>query len=486
MYLNKIILSVFVFLFLTIAVNGQEQLGDILSCYNSNGASCGAIVKLSDNGTRIVYSDVGHLNHTKIDIGFKIIVQDFYNEEWTTNDELQFGTKDVFYVALDVSGDGNTIASSYYEVEDEEDTIDLAQLTILDYSNNSWSQDISNYQPSRNSTNPDIDIQLDSSGLKMIIGSAGCNSPFNDIAFLTKDNQEWKSVEKSWNTGEIGSSLGMSAHNNSIISSAHRFDCNLFGKSGKAVLIDFDSKNVIHEFNGLHPEHQFGIVVAMSGDGNTIAIVAANSHHLGESYQVYAYRLIEGQWQQIGEAISGFNYHYISKFGLDLSYNGNRLAIGSINYQYTSSIPSRARLYEYKTGNWYQVQNEIVSDDNNDNHTGFSVSLSASGNILAVGEPWKIISGTPQGQVRVFEFPPFTSNTNDVDGSLSLYPNPTSGTLFIQSDNLINSIKIFDIMGQEVYSGVEKQFDLTEFPSGTYLLFYSIGGKKGWERIMKL
>jgi hypothetical protein len=59
------------------------------------------------------------------------------------------------------------------------------------------------------------------------------------------------------------------------------------------------------------------------------------------------------------------------------------------------------------------------------------------------------------------------------DGNLLLYPNPTSGEVFIISkQNQIQSIKIINSAGQTIYSeniqGFYHPFNFEKFPSGIY------------------
>ncbi len=60
------------------------------------------------------------------------------------------------------------------------------------------------------------------------------------------------------------------------------------------------------------------------------------------------------------------------------------------------------------------------------------------------------------------------------DNSITLYPNPTNSEINISSESLINSIEIYNSLGQKVYTETinskEKTIDVSSLPSGVYVL----------------
>ncbi len=60
------------------------------------------------------------------------------------------------------------------------------------------------------------------------------------------------------------------------------------------------------------------------------------------------------------------------------------------------------------------------------------------------------------------------------DNSITLYPNPTNTEVNISSESIINSIEIFNSLGQRVYYSVvnsmEKTIDISSFTNGVYIL----------------
>jgi len=60
------------------------------------------------------------------------------------------------------------------------------------------------------------------------------------------------------------------------------------------------------------------------------------------------------------------------------------------------------------------------------------------------------------------------------DNSITLYPNPTNSEVNISSENIINSIEIFNSLGQRVYysmvNSTDKVIDISSFVNGVYIL----------------
>ena len=56
------------------------------------------------------------------------------------------------------------------------------------------------------------------------------------------------------------------------------------------------------------------------------------------------------------------------------------------------------------------------------------------------------------------------------DESISMYPNPTSGMVWLKTDLTVEQIEIFDQTGRLVSVDRQPQFDLTELSSGTYII----------------
>lgn len=100
---------------------------------------------------------------------------------------------------------------------------------------------------------------------------------------------------------------------------------------------------------------------------------------------------------QIGDDIDGKFSGIRSGWSVSLSSDGSIVAIGNYSYKYSSG---KVQVFKNKAGNWVQVGNDIDGEAGGD-YSGYSISLSSDGNIIAIGAPYN--NGLSSGHVRLFE-----------------------------------------------------------------------------------
>ena len=95
---------------------------------------------------------------------------------------------------------------------------------------------------------------------------------------------------------------------------------------------------------------------------------------------------------------------------------------------------------------------------------------------------------TNEGSFSPYDLSCMTSSVVDVEGlTVLVYPNPTTGAIIIESEELIDNISVFDFMGRAVQvPGQGKTLDLSRQQSGIYLIRFQIGEKKGTARVVKM
>src|SRR5690606_17586554 len=107
-----------------------------------------------------------------------------------------------------------------------------------------------------------------------------------------------------------------------------------------------------------------------------------------------------------------------SGYSVSLSADGTIVAISSptLNKPFGSSL-GHVKIFKYTSGVWGQIGNEIIAEETEDEN-GFSVSLSTDGTIVAIGANMNDGNGVNSGHVRVFEYisGTWTQIGNDIDG----------------------------------------------------------------------
>jgi len=230
---------------------------------------------------------------------------------------------------------------------------------------------------------------------------------------------------------------------------------------------------------------QSGWSVSLSSDGSTVAIGAIGNDGNGEGAgHVRIYKNINGIWTQQGSDIDGEAAGDYSGNSVSLSSDGSTVAVdndarglGVGNGIYAGHV----RIYKNINGTWTQQGSDIDGEAAGD-QSGWSVSLSSDGSTVAIGAPSNDGNGIGAGHVRVYSLNGTSSILNTLNGvSIKLFPNPTSGTLHIQtSPELIGeSYQVFAISGSKELQGeiigIYTQLDLKDFAEGVYLI--NVGDK---------
>jgi hypothetical protein len=147
-----------------------------------------------------------------------------------------------------------------------------------------------------------------------------------------------------------------------------------------------------------------GKSISISGNGSIIAIGADHNNNSNgvQSGHVRVYENLFGNWSQIGQDIDGENPFDYSGNQISLNNNGNILAIGASYNNQNGLNSGHVRVYEYTSGNWNQIGQDIDGETGG-NYSGHSVSLSSDGSTVAIGAPYNSGNGNFSGHVRIYE-----------------------------------------------------------------------------------
>jgi len=162
-----------------------------------------------------------------------------------------------------------------------------------------------------------------------------------------------------------------------------------------------------------------GTSVSLSADGNIVAIGGRFNRGGGpESGHVRVYENVAGIWTQVGQDIDGEGAFGQSGWSVSLSADGRMVAIGALANQGDGGVVSgHVRVYEHIAGIWTQVGEDINGEVLND-LSGESVSLSSDGSIVAIGSRFNDGNGFDSGHIRVYENMSgvWTQVGDDIDG----------------------------------------------------------------------
>jgi len=195
-----------------------------------------------------------------------------------------------------------------------------------------------------------------------------------------------------------------------------------------------------NDIDGEAINDQSGYAISLSANGNTVAIGAPfNDDGGAASGQVRVFENNANLWQQKGNDIDGIEASDKFGFSVSISADGNTIAVGAPDNNANGFESGHVRVFQFQGNDWVQIGNDIIGEALSD-HSGYSISLSDDGNRLAIGAPDNGLVenvGSNYGQVRVYEN---QSNNwvqigNDIDGE-----NPEDNSGFAVSLNGDGSI----------------------------------------------
>ena len=162
-----------------------------------------------------------------------------------------------------------------------------------------------------------------------------------------------------------------------------------------------------------------GSSVSLSSDGKTVAIGATGNAGNGtNSGHVRLYKWDGTSWNQLGNDIDGEAAADNSGFSVSLSDDGTIVAIGADDNDGNGDGSGHTRLYQYSSGSWTQLGSDIDGEAARD-ESGVSVSLSDDGKTVAIGANLNDANGTNSGHTRVFSLPSSSGSSSGGSSSSS-------------------------------------------------------------------
>ena len=157
----------------------------------------------------------------------------------------------------------------------------------------------------------------------------------------------------------------------------------------------------------------------MNSSGDRVAIGAYyNDGTASNAGHVRIYEYSSGSWSQLGADIDGEAASDNSGFSVSMNPSGDRVAIGAYYNDGNGTDAGHVRVYEYTSGSWSQVQNDIDGEAASD-RSGYSVSMNSSGDRVAIGAYYNDGTASNAGHVRIYDLKPGapTMTITATDGS---------------------------------------------------------------------
>lgn len=297
------------------------------------------------------------------------------------------------------------------------------------------------------------------------------------------DGNEWKQLGQSLD-GEycgdrFGWSVALSEDGRVVASGSYRNNnCDTNGKtetndsdSGHVRVFAYDSES--KQWNQIGQDilgeanDQLGVSVKISGDGMTVVAGAPGNAQGSGHVRVFNYDKDLKQWKQLGSALCGQKDGDQFGWSLACSADGRTVAAGATEADDVSGS-GYLRIFHFydTTQRWEQVGQDLISEQAVD-WIGWSVALSAKGDIVATDAILSYGNGFDSGHVRVFRYNDDTNlwerfgqdlngedDNDDLGHSLDLSADGTilaTGIRHTDVENLYNDsghVRVFQIENQ--------------------------------------
>ena len=193
--------------------------------------------------------------------------------------------------------------------------------------------------------------------------------------------------------------------------------------------------------------------VSLSGDGTVLAVGAnGNDGNGSDSGHVRVYNYLNNAWTQLGNDIDGEASDDYSGWSVSLSSDGSVLAVGAPYNGGNGYNSGHIWVYKYLNNEWTKLGNDIDGEAAGD-YSGWSVSLSSDGTVLAVGAHQNDGNGNNSGHVRVYKYlnSAWTKLGPDIDGEVAF--DKSGWSVSLSNDGTVIAVGAPYNRGNGSYSG---------------------------------
>jgi len=261
-------------------------------------------------------------------------------------------------------------------------------------------------------------VSISDNGETITIG-APWNNGHVSIYHIDDDRTNWgqigDDIDGDAADDELGSSVSLSANGTTVVIGAPYARVNEIWTGGvKVFRIDIARSSWEQLGGSIYGDNDrdlFGISVDITHDGNTIAIGSLGYDGLGYVRVFYLEGNDDvgiGDWKQIGQNITGEVIGEGFGMSVSLSDDGETIAIGAyfnngINGEDSGHVQVY-RMYDSEL-EWKKLGEDIDGEVAN-GQSGYAVSISGDGDTVAIGSPnyFDNINEMYVGQVRVHEY----------------------------------------------------------------------------------
>ncbi|MCB9289739.1 MAG: T9SS type A sorting domain-containing protein [Lewinellaceae bacterium] len=315
--------------------------------------------------------------------------------------------------SVSLSSDGTILAVGAPEIDKGGRFLGIGYVRVYENINGVWIQQGADIEGEAVNDHFGRSVSLSSDGTILAIGGQRNDGNGNNSGHV----RVYKNISGTWvqqgadiegeaALDQFGRSVSLSSDGSTVAIGAEYNDGNGSNSGHVRVYKNINGTWIQQgaDIDGEAAGDQSGWSVSLSSDGATVAIGAHLNDGNGDaSGHVRVYKNIGGTWVQQGADIDGEAGNDVSGWSVSLSSDGSTVAIGAINNAGNSCCTlGHVRVYKNISGTWIQQGGDIDGEETFD-RSGWSVSLSSDGSIVAIGAPQNADNGNNSGHVRVYE-----------------------------------------------------------------------------------
>ena len=364
--------------------------------------------------------------------------------------------------SVSLSSDGTIVAIGAYQHDGNGSN--SGHVRVYEYSGGSWSQLGQDIYGSGTNAFSGHSVSLSSNGTILAVGEPFYNSNKGLVKIYEYSGNSWSqkggTINGEYASDFFGKSVSLNSNGTFVAIGAEWNNGTNGTNSGHVRVYEYSGSSwsqLGQDIDGEGAQDLSGHSVSLSSNGTIVAIGAFKNDGNGDdSGHVRVYEYSGSSWSQKGSDIDGEAGSDQSGDSVSLSSDGTIVAIGAILNDGTNGTNSgHVRVYEWRqytdsdsgvydhttftqdnsqtkpliitettstapiVGNYYwtQLGSDIDGEADSD-QSGYSVSLSSDGTIVAIGALKNNDNGTDSGHVRVYEYigSSWSQLGQDIDG----------------------------------------------------------------------
>ncbi|GAL69447.1 T9SS type A sorting domain-containing protein [Jejuia pallidilutea] len=475
----------------------QVQIGDNL-IGNSDEGRFGASVSISSDGNILAIGEPYGLNENKSEIVGLVQVFENISNNWIQKGSTIFG-KDRFSDfggRISLSSDGNILVIG--AIRGEVNGLRTGLVRIYEFKNNNWIQLGQDINGEMHEDFFGRSVDLSSNGNVLAIGSGKHHSSSDAegtgyVKVYSYDGSNWNLIGSDFKDESsnvvFGNQISLSSDGSVLAIGIINIEDQIF----------YNTDVLIYKYNGTNwnqlgntniqeriPELRF-YDLDLSSDGTTLVIgltyYGTRNGDIGSTKgHAKIYKYSNGEWNQLGSIIDGDD---ISAKSVSLSSDASIIAIGD-PYK---KVTGQTMVYSFQNSiqDW-NIKGSKLFGDSFDNF-GECVALSSDGSTLVVGAPGLYTTSRNRGLVKVYNIQSAALSSEEVNkgNDMVIYPNPIIDILNIdlKKGRALKEVSIYNIQNQFLFSTKQDKIDVSILTSGLYFIQIETNRGKSIKKFIK-